>query len=247
MQFLVWVTSGAFFIAFYLNGYRAPLESHVLSAVSHPWRITVYVLAYIGSPFRTKIGGYPLTACLGFFGLVGIGFCIYFFFRRSLNLVRGFFPWLLVSVYVLLNAMITGIGRLALGLDQANSSRYKSIAFLFWISLIVSTSVIIIQKRKRWASPAWRYLAVSLGTLWVAAYIGFYIRGYQEIAERSEGLSKTLPYLYEYRTSPDHSLQTLHPNADLVRRGAAELESCQLGPFSRTFRTHHERRLMKLE
>ncbi len=103
-------------------------------ALHHPTAYAEYILLYIGRPLS-----YRLKPALGL-GIVSLGvFFIlagYLLWRRR-QLFRRTIPWIVLGLYALGSAVITGAARLGFGVNEAMSSRYTTIASLFLVSVLM--------------------------------------------------------------------------------------------------------------
>jgi len=171
------VASGVYLIRTQLY---VPIARHP-DPVTAPAALLSYGAAYMGSPFTTHpalatslgLGGLALAAA----GLVAI-------FRAGSPALRASAaPWLMLQVYALGNALGTAVWRSGFGWSA--SSRYVSIAVLFWIGLI-GLGVVLAGAR---AGPAWFARQLHpIGTLAAAALlvVASYVRGIPVLIEYLE-------------------------------------------------------------
>ena len=234
-QFAVFAALSAIFLVLFFRGWK-PLYS--FSGGQPLWRSALqaagYMLTYLGSPFTTRFG-WKASLPLGFLGLGWFVICIWRALRSSSNLAGFLTPWMFLGAYAILNAALTAYGRLHFGLEQATSTRYTSIAVLFWIATGVISAVLV----RRWAGqPASRRAVFAVSgivmALYGAAYAISYYRALPNIQGESLGLQRCRDAVLNYRTAPNDILQRLHPSPKKVRDEAKELESAHIGPFAHT-------------
>ncbi len=135
----------AFVVALFALSYES-LPYHPEMQTRHPTSLLRYAAVYLGSIFSGElatartIGLIAIGAC----ALVVAGCAVLSFTSKSLRFDLA--PWLMVQLYGLGNALMTAVGRSGFGEAQAMSSRYGSLAAVFWIGLLTSMGVL-----------AWRY------------------------------------------------------------------------------------------
>jgi hypothetical protein len=132
----------------YLYHYRAPPQHPSLSlTLNSLLQYLRYVLTYLGSALLSSDVN-PLMAFLA-----GISGVLLFILTLTMILAAkkipawDLSPYLALSLYALLTALLTGIGRAGFGNIQAMSPRYIAFSSLFWISLLV-LMIILFRKDK---------------------------------------------------------------------------------------------------
>jgi hypothetical protein len=109
-----------------------------------------------GQPFAMSVG--TLGLILAVVVLV-VGAARY----RSLNWAEIFLLYL--TALILISAFITGLGRLSLGITQAVSSRYQTVALLLWVAIsILPVNWLKVQLRSSTAS--WIALVFLVALIW---------------------------------------------------------------------------------
>jgi hypothetical protein len=118
-----------------------PVSGHTPYSTSlrHPFRVLDYVVTYLGHPAQPL--GMDAARALGCAGLcVLVGIVI-----ATVRSREG--PALLAgtgaSIFVVLTAAVTAIGRLDFGVAEALSSRYTITAAVFWVALMVAAAELI--------------------------------------------------------------------------------------------------------
>jgi hypothetical protein len=133
---LVLASAGVIAIAVYLVNYRSPQEhSNPLVSLSRPLDVAHYVIAFLGASLRQAdptLSGY--TALLGIVFMTG--FSAYVLLRRPPEPLFVYCGSM--GGFLLLTALVTALGRVNFGLEQAQSSRYQTPAMLFWWVLLTA-------------------------------------------------------------------------------------------------------------
>jgi hypothetical protein len=154
-------------LASYLHGYVSPpYHSDPLKSLLH-LDIPVYVALELGNPFGQLFREFHLEHYLwwdGAFGALGLVFFVavaLIHWRRGRPI--GADPELLflgITGLMIGTALLTALGRLEFGVEQAITERYATPMSLFWLSLAM-LAIIEIWRH----SPDLRLLAMSLGLL----------------------------------------------------------------------------------
>ncbi len=142
----VWMIAFLVVAALYFHGYNSPTVNPSFgSALRAPSRYAGYVVLYLGGPVtglmtQPSWHGNPSpfnTACFmpGIAGLVGYGALSYMAVKERDRLLRASMPWLCLGAYAVGSALVTGATRAGFGLEHALTSRYMTIAALFWVGL----------------------------------------------------------------------------------------------------------------
>lgn len=117
----------------YMGGYHRP-EEHPVPILSFDYLINyiAFVLAYLGNPIFESDANASFI-----FGIVGVWIYGYGWYRIYTQVTFNktkyavFFYW---SLYTLMSAGLTALGRTGLGLPSASASRYVTICNFFWIN-----------------------------------------------------------------------------------------------------------------
>ena len=137
---IIWVLVASAITFSYFYHYTKP-EYHpsLLGFSEHPFNFLAFFLTYIGSPFGIYFG---LKSSI-IFGILGVSTLLFFIFRlylhRQHDLLEKSLPWLSIITYIIMSALVTGIGRSGFGATQALFSRYTTFSIFFWISLTALT------------------------------------------------------------------------------------------------------------
>ena len=134
----VWFLMSFAVVGFYFLGFSKPaIHPSLLEGVRQPVAWTQYFFRFLaGALFR--------GAGAAFAGLWGV----ILFFIATLKLCRepqkkqASLPFFALGAFVLLNAAIAATTRVGLGIESALASRYVTISYPFWISLLVLLSML---------------------------------------------------------------------------------------------------------
>lgn len=127
----------------YLYDYHSP-PSHAdpLTTIRSPGAILAYVVKYVGGPLDW---GHPgLAAVFGAVGLGGAAVTIWYLLRRRNQPIATFCTALLL--FVTGSGLLTALGRLSFGTNQALSSRYETLVLLFWLALGVALLTFVVRQ-----------------------------------------------------------------------------------------------------
>ena len=131
--FAIWATLAVYLAWSYMKGYHRPEEHPVpVFTLNYFLNYVAFVLAYLGNPLFESDANASFI-----FGVVGVLIYGYGWYRiytqKSFDKSQYsiFFYW---SLYTLMSAGLTALGRTGLGLPSASASRYVTICNFFWIN-----------------------------------------------------------------------------------------------------------------
>jgi hypothetical protein len=164
-QALTWLAMGLGCGSAYLKGYVSPAgHPSPLTFISRPLEWVEYTLIYLGQPLAS------VSALSAFFcGALGVASLTVLLATAIKTAALGRWPilWVLsLSGYAVASALMSGVGRLGFGVSQALSTRYVSIANLFWISVALLGLAVGYGGGSPWqrfmgmAATAWVVIAV---------------------------------------------------------------------------------------
>ncbi|MBL7645005.1 MAG: hypothetical protein JNK74_02335 [Candidatus Hydrogenedentes bacterium] len=134
-ELLGWFAVGMAVTWAYLRDYATPSYHPPLSsALNQPLQCVLYVLAYLGQPVWNLDP--VVSIVMGMIGLLlwSTSLAQLFLSRVSLRVLS---PWIGMALYAIGTAAITALGRVDIGLDQAMSSRYVTMANLLWVAVAI--------------------------------------------------------------------------------------------------------------
>jgi hypothetical protein len=135
----VWAAAGIAVTFLVRAGAPGDPQNHV--PLSHVGVLAEYVLAYLGAPLATS---YHLPGSLAAGGVLLLwlaALTTVWWQAPPIRRVR-LAPWLALAAYSLAAAAATAPVRAGLGLEQATSSRYVSIATLAWVAALAATFIV---------------------------------------------------------------------------------------------------------
>ena len=138
-----WVLFGVLTLGAYFYHYQKPEKHPPLDFIfKMPVEYAAYVFKYIGGICARGLSGDVSTdgifACIfGLAGTVTFGWAGVTLVRRKIANVRTLLPYFGMSLYSVGSALITGVGRVGFGSNQAVVSRYCTMVTPLWTSLIV--------------------------------------------------------------------------------------------------------------
>jgi hypothetical protein len=138
-----WIGVGTLTVASYYYHYQKPEEHPSLIVIfKMPLAYAAYVLKYLGGMCAQGLGGD--TAGDGIFALIigplvtlATAWAVWALLRRKIADVRTLLPYFGMILYTVGSALITGVGRVGFGSNQALASRYCTMAVPFWVALVV--------------------------------------------------------------------------------------------------------------
>lgn len=138
---LITVICAALFAVSYFDHFKPiPYHAPYEYSLEHPIEYARYVSAYLGNPlsFLNEDMGFPHRALQIGFGFAGIILTVAAVWRVIRFRDDGFFRSGLVAVmsFVFGTAMLTALGRVTFGLEQAFSGRYITPVSVFWAAHI---------------------------------------------------------------------------------------------------------------
>ncbi len=118
----------------YFHGYQVAADQTPLAlSLQHPLRLLSYTAIYIGNFLEPDLRTARLLGLWGLVAMAGAAWTVVL--RRDTDPVRmALFGIMLFTVGT---ALLTGLGRLGMGLDQAFSSRYGTGAAAFWSAILI--------------------------------------------------------------------------------------------------------------
>jgi hypothetical protein len=144
-----WLVVSVLVLGAFFYHYQLPADHQQLDLIfKTPLAYAAYVFKYLGGICEQGLtGDTAVDAALdGFFGLAGtlvLGGVGWLLVRKRIASLRMLVPYLAVSLYSVGSALLTGVGRMGLGSDQALSSRYGTMATPLWVSMIVFLAMLV--------------------------------------------------------------------------------------------------------
>ncbi|MFH1429121.1 MAG: hypothetical protein ABIH39_05185 [Candidatus Margulisiibacteriota bacterium] len=215
-RFLLWGMASLFVIILYYYSYTQP--SYIVSFLQHPVSFVLFILAFLGSPIG--INSVQVSIAAGIFLLISFCINVYIVNRILKEKTYDYISFISITVYVVLSAIITSVGRSQLGIAHALASRYITISTLFVISSLIF-AVFIIQSfiNKR---IGFKYIIASVLVVLVlgVSYPFSVINGVNKFKQRRAYVNLIEPYFHSIYTIyriPDDYLRILYPDPNVVR------------------------------
>jgi hypothetical protein len=231
---IAWAAGAVALVAAYFTGLRPSATATDPSYfLGHPLEFVSFVLVYLGSPF---LQGADLrwSRIVGLGGILAFAGAVYAVAIR--RVLQGALPWLWLSLYALMVAVATAVGRTQTGILTATTNRYTTGSWFFWIGLLVIAAMMM---QRLWragsisGSSALKAVAAAAAIAGALDYAWLYRRGYQRFVATHNDRQTALAELWAYQTAPDEALALLYPpSPEAARSYARILESRGLGPFS---------------
>jgi hypothetical protein len=223
----IWLLCCALTLGTYLVGYHKPSgHPDPWMFASQPVAFAGYVLAYLGSSFSsgTALAAGAVGVCAGGVLLALLGGCLAYLWRRRADraLIARALPWLVPPGLAIGAAVLTALGRLGFGVEQALMSRY--IVFSIWLPIGLLFLVLLVFQHWARGAPARR--AAVVGAALIAVATGFaqlHVLGALATAPiwadqmRQRLIAKALVELIDVTDEPEALLQYVHPDAAMLR------------------------------
>ena len=147
---IAWAVVGLMVTASYLYGYHKPAYHPSMSVLfHHPARYVYYVFIYLGTPIVGKESFIFYSALANGAVIAGLSYTMV---RERRAAWSDLSAYLALALYSLGTAMLTGVGRLGFGPDQAQSPRYVTLAVPYWIATVVLIYLYLKTDNRRNAS-----------------------------------------------------------------------------------------------
>ncbi len=207
----VWAATGTVVTALYLVGYeRPPHHPSPLAILDHPVSFLIYLVNYLSGPLGPKamIG---LVATLAFIGLGAVAAVRH---RREPELLM---PWIALGAFAGANAVLTGIGRVGFGPEQALESRYVTISLLMSVAMI-PLGMLALRAWPAGSRPSLRLTAGTSGAALLTIFaIAGDVRGLTGFGNFHGRMAAGRECALVVEDATDVCLRHLYPKAEVVR------------------------------
>lgn len=215
---IIWIIAGFVTAAsYYYKHTGSSFDTPMTFFLHHPVFFTKYILCYLGAPLAHRIFFANIVALIL---LVIILLSVFDIWRLDKNQLRKMIPWLALMLYVVMSALVTGLGRVGLGIGQALSSRYTTISTLFVISaavLLYNSIILNLEKKKKASLKDIVFISV-VSLAFCIVYIKSYEHGIRQMKEMSSRINAAAVHLKNPDNASDDDLKVLYPNPDVVRQ-----------------------------
>jgi hypothetical protein len=184
--------------------------------MENPIPFLEYVATYLGNPLG---GGNIYAAIAAGTVLMTAAIVLPILLRRNQSVFAAMMPWLCLALYALISAGVTGIGRLGLGVRQAMSYRYTTIASLLILAvLVMAAQWAVIRREKLPPVSTTSFMIAGLVLLLLGGtYIWSFVVGVQTMRRGKIYMSQGMAALKDYPRTSDESLLMLYPRIDIIR------------------------------
>jgi len=218
--------------ASYLNGYVTPqYHSDPLGFYQYPGAIAAYVISEIGNPVGAIIRPWTpsnylsWTQVCGAIGIALFTLAVVSMLRRGKAIGASGPIFVATAAFVLGTALLTALGRVRFGPDQATSSRYSTVVLLFWAAMGLIGFVAVARRY-----PVPRLVAMSLGLFCLGTVAmgqpRFVREGTEWILPRREATTALLANVLDPET-----LAKVYPDIPKLLEFAAQLRARHLSLF----------------
>lgn len=236
-----WLWAGVSVAAYviYAVGYRAETGAHGGHAnVALLPNLVRFVVSYLGSP----LGGWDGLSLSSAFGCVGLLIFAVAAFRFGVLHRNGdpyaakYLPWVALSAFVVVNAIVTAYGRVGWGAIAAVQSRYTTVTVLFWVAVVSLAAVIANDRWARDSRPS-RAAALAIGgvvaVFFSVAFVRAELHGYAMMRESHARIEGLVVALGDLSSASDVALLELYsPNVNVGRVAYKLMALSGLGPLA---------------
>ncbi|MGA2241811.1 MAG: hypothetical protein ABSH11_07205 [Verrucomicrobiota bacterium] len=140
---ITWLAVSVLILWSYLYHYQKPEEHPPLNLIfKMPFEYASFVLKYIGGICAQCVGGSTSTDCnfalvFGLAAILAMGWAGWMLVRKKVADFKTLLPYFGISLYSIGSALMTGVGRVGFGSNQAMYSRYCTTVVPLWVSLVV--------------------------------------------------------------------------------------------------------------
>ncbi len=177
-------------------GADAPTQAD--SSLSLALLLVEYVCGFLGGPITRS--GWSLTVGIGAAGASFVVLCSLWLWWKRPTLRASAWPWFLLGCYSIASAASAGVTRLGLGVEQAWSPRYATLALPLWVSALCLVAL-------TWRAMWWRgkpHLALLATWATVVGWLSLETMFLSRVASR-----QSLEQLHFYRRDLEHGAAML--------------------------------------
>ncbi len=140
---ITWLAVSVLTLWSYLYHYQKPEEHPSLNLIfKMPFEYASFVLKYIGGICAQCVGGSTSTdsgfaLVFGLAAILAMSWTSWMLVRKKIADFKTLLPYFGISLYSFGSALMTGVGRVGFGSNQAMYSRYCTTEVPLWVSLVV--------------------------------------------------------------------------------------------------------------
>ena len=232
-----WALLGLAVYALYFTDYpRLPGPGLLQVLLGQPLAVAHYVFNYLGSPVLS----YDYAYVFGFLGVAAWWWAAAWLVRRHWADPRPLLPYLGLGLYTQAGAAMVAVSRVQFGTHQAIASRYVTLSYPFWVSLVVLLYWVGASQPAAARQPGWRFLGRA------RTWTSLALLGLTALVLLSSTVGAALGYEWRYQAvqpvraaalagAPisDALLATIYPAPADVRPQLEFLRQAQLSLFHR--------------
>lgn len=229
----VWTVAGAIAVGVYLIDYStspAPTDAGAMQTLSAK---TTYALAYLGRPLTVKDGEVAIVASIAVGVLLFIVFVAssWSIWREPMSMRLIASPWIAIGLFAIGSAALTSEARVSLGVHQALSSRYTTVAVLLSIANVVLTWLAVRGRERRLQSRALRAILYAFTAFIMVANTASSLRGVKKMSARQSRLIAGKACLESSTLVDTNCTNSLYHTASIIPARVQYLRSISWGGF----------------
>jgi hypothetical protein len=225
---LLWIAMALTILIPYTYDYLQPQVLDHSAPINNIFEPAVFTLAFLGSPLAPGLNPRPLqigvSAAIGAIGVAaGVGFSLRLLRQSRAGLERAQ-PWLLIMLWVCVNAFFIALAREGIsGVGGALSPRYTSFGAIFWIGVVVLMVINGTQRDLSGAPDRGKRVSMAatglLSLLIVTTFAYRSLSYFQEdrLDELSIRLLTGRECLLRYDVADERCLEFIYPNVDRLK------------------------------
>lgn len=226
----VWIVTSLGMAFSYFHDFQTLSGKPLGYVLKHIFEYGLYVLKFIGA----KLINYETYAVV--FGMIGLVLFIWmtlYFLKKGPEDFRRILPFVLLGLYTLGTALLSGIGRLELGSGTAMSGRYKTFSSLIWVADFVFLYYLFFEISRRFKKFL-RFAGLGFLSIFVLVFLFISLRSSYRVGHR--GLRSFHANILEIKNDilqnkSGVDLSRLFPHTNVVQEGLAILEKYHLSIY----------------
>jgi hypothetical protein len=152
---------------YYLDYHRPHKHPSMLLALEQPMKSLQYFTAFLGASLGEGFEKIWVSVAFGVVLLVCLAIACWYVWRRRAQpgFAQSMSVWLLVAAYAVASAVVTTAGRMGMGVEQSQDSRYTTFSLYLVIGLLYLGAIIVkdLYRRGKTASArTWAVLGLTL-------------------------------------------------------------------------------------
>ncbi len=228
---ITWVVAAIIIFNIYFYDFQQNPQHPIDLSISNANNYFGYVFTYLGSAFLMP--SIPIKVVIGIIiSIIIISSLIVIIKKKKFN--PTILPWIQLSLFTVFAALITGVGRLSFGIEQASAPKYITISNMLDISSLVFLCIIFVILRENFKSKKQKtFLALGFLTIIIIGSISIsnsYVQGWKMGENNLNYLSAKLA-CFSIPTM-DHLCEGLFHKMNVLHDHSNVLLTYNLGPYS---------------